>query len=192
MNKLKKLFLSYLFKKEIGFDILSCIILALMNYFLMCLTYDKSKLDSLSLEDSYTYSILGLNGITIQSYFFPFIVLIFVVLFTEILYSFLSLSAIQENYFLLKIKGYKNINRTISLFHLLKNIFVCSFALLIYTILYVILNSIFKTAIPIFTFSVSTIYLAFAYLLYSQFVYLILLKLKSKPRQFLKFLRKKY
>ena len=192
MNKLKKLFLSYLFKKEIGFDILSFIILALMNCFLMCLTYDKSKLDPLSLEDSYTYSILGLNGITIQSYFFPFIVLIFVVLFTEILYSFLSLSAIQENYFLLKIKGYKNINRTISLFHLLKNIFVCSFALLIYTILYVILNSIFKTAIPIFTFSVSTIYLAFAYLLYSQFVYLILLKLKSKPRQFLKFLRKKY
>lgn len=192
MKKLRNHFLAYLFKKEVGFDILTSVILALMDYFLMCLTYDKSKLDSLSLEDSYTYSILGLDGITIQSYFFPFVVLVFLVLFTEILYSILSLSAIQGNYFLLKIKGYGNINKTISLFHFFKNIFVCSIALLIYSILYLILNAVFRTTVPIFTFSVSTIYLSLAYLFYSQIIYSILLRKKSKPKQIIKYLRKKY
>lgn len=192
MNKIRKKYLLYLLKKEYIFDILTLILLSVSCIFLSCLTYDTTKLENLSTDDSYVYRLLGLTGITIQSYFFPFVVLIIALILLDIVYNKLNISNIQSNLFLLQIKGYFKIKRDTKLFHVLFSFLTCGLSIVLYTILYLILNLIFKTEVPIFTFNINILLLVVSYFIYDFLIYTEVLNSKTRYNKLLSFLREKY
>ena len=192
MNKIRKKYLLYLLKKEYIFEILTLILLSFSCIFLSCLTYNTTKLDNLSTDDSYVYRLLGLTGITIQSYFFPFVVLIVALILLDIVYNKLNISNIQSNLFLLQIKGYSIIKMDTKLFHTLFSLLTCGLSIALYTILYLILNLIFKTEVPIFTFNINILLLVLSYFIYDFLIYTAFLNSKTRYNNLLSFLREKY
>ena len=192
MNKIRKKYLLYLLKKEYIFEILTLILLSFSCIFLSCLTYNTTKLDNLSTDDSYVYRLLGLTGITIQSYFFPFVVLIVALILLDIVYNKLNISNIQSNLFLLQIKGYSIIKMDTKLFHTLFSLLTCGLSIALYTILYLILNLIFKTEVPIFTFNINILLLVLSYFIYDFLIYTAVLNSKTRYNNLLSFLREKY
>lgn len=192
MNKIRKKYFLFLLRNEYIFDILTLILLSLSCLFLSCLTYDTNKLNSLSKSDYYVYRLLGLTGITIQSYFFPFVVLVIALILLDIVYNKLNISNIQANLFLLQIKGYSKIKKETNLFHALFSFVTCNLSIALYVIFYLILNLIFKTEVPIFAFNVNILYLILAYFIYDFIVYKMVLNFKTKYRKLLTFLREKY
>lgn len=192
MNNLKLKYYLYIFKKSYLFLILEILLLSITSLFLSCVTYNTAKLDNLSHEDYNVYSTFGFVGITIQSYLFPFIFLIATIFILTILFNNLILNNIHSVYFLLFIKGYTNIKIESICIHFFYSLITSLSGILLYFILYSILNLIFKTKVPIFTFNINVLYLIASFLIYDSIVYFFCLHHKNKPEKLLEFLREKY
>lgn len=192
MNDLKKKFAIRIARKDFWFDFFLFLLLSVSDFFLGCLTFDASRLDQMTQEDYYVYSVLGLTGITVQSYFFPFACLVALLFSLMVLYSFLSVSSLQGDCFLLRMKGFVRPDGFVRKVHFLKLIVQSLLSVFLYFLIYSLMNLIFRTSIPIFTFNLNVLYLSLSYILVNQAVYSIVLKHKMKNRDVLKFLRERY
>lgn len=192
MKSLQKKYRNYLFRKEVPAILLLSILQSVLLFFFSCLTYDNSRIHFENAEEKQIFNLLGLSVITIQSYFFPFITLAITLLILYPLFSYLIISDILTNLFLLRTKGYRKINNDTKWYHLLFSFLILISSVFLYFLEYSIINLIFHTTTPIFIFDPKTLIPSSIYFLYDLLTYRFLLKRKTGNKQLLIHLREKY
>ena len=187
----RKLYL-YVLKKDIPFDFLFVVMLSFLSFFCSCLVMDLSRFDGLPSDELAIFEKLGLSGITIQSYVFPFVVICLLLLAMSFLFSSLRISSYLHNLFLLSMKGGRNLKLRLSFFHFLKGILLLFLSLSVYALIEGIMNALFPVSVKIFVFEPLVFLSLTVFLFLDEIIYVLFLRRSMFYQRMLSYLREKY
>ncbi len=183
---------SFSLRRNVPFLIIDGLITALSMFFLSCLVFDGGRMKNLTEEEYPVYRMLGLEGITVQSYLFPFLALLLVIVFTGFLFDYFIIDDIKGNLFLLVVKGDEKTSTRTEAIYGLSALFSMGLSILLYYFAVLSMNAIFHTSIPIFVFDPRVLVLAFSVLLFRLLLFSFVLKQMLKPKRLLSYLRERY
>ena len=192
MNDIKRRFYFYLAKIDLPFNLIFLFLNGFIFFFFSCLTLDMDRLSGLSYEDEAVLDLLSFQGIEKQSYVFIFISLCALIVFLFVLFSMFEIDEYLGNVFLLKSKGCENIKKNLGLYHFLETTITLFLSLVLYVILYTIMNAVFPTSIPIFFFNPLVLIPFAVFDFISYLIYHFVLKKKTSHTKMLAYLREKY
>lgn len=195
----KKKYISVNLRKEWPFLLVYSLLIAIIDFFITCVGYDETRLiehygsiKKMPSHDRSIYQMFGLKGITLQSYLFPLIILILILIFFCIIYAIISHSSNRKYVFLLRIKGDTKIVSKTSNIHFLFVSLGSIISLAFYMLILAIFNLIASMEIMLFVFSPWVLLWNVIFDLFAYSMFILIGRSIYSDRNMLHFLREEY
>ncbi len=151
-----------------------------------------SNYEKMTSRESSIFYILGLTGVTRQSYVLPFFVFVILLVLFLALFSYISSQLELNNVFLMKIKGDQKIQKRHFLFQGIINFSSFLISIGLYALTLLVIDVSFSFQIPLFPFDIRTIYFDVAFYLLSLLFFFLINRKMTSDKKMLSFLREEY
>ncbi len=151
-----------------------------------------SNYEKMTSRESSIFYILGLTGVTRQSYVLPFFVFVILLVLFLALFSYISSQLELNNVFLMKIKGDQKIQKRHFLFQGIINFSSFLISIGLYALTLFAIDVSFSFQIPLFPFDIRTIYFDVAFYLLSLLFFFLINRKMTSDKKMLSFLREEY
>ncbi len=151
-----------------------------------------SNYEKMTSRESSIFYILGLTGVTRQSYVLPFFVFVILLVLFLALFSYISSQLELNNVFLMKIKGDQKIQKRHFLFQGIINFSSFLISIGLYALTLFVIDVSFSFQIPLFPFDIRTIYFDVAFYLLSLLFFFLINRKMTSEKKMLSFLREEY